>query len=279
MYLEMSTGGFVKDLYEYLSYREFLSDFYNTQKEKKAWFSYRYISQKTGIDASLFAKIVQKQRHLTERYYGSVMELCQFDDTQKEFFQYLILFEKARTQDEVRVAFEKLMAFNENYATNIEAHQYEFYQKWYYSAIRILLDFYDCDKTYKDLGQKLRPSISGKEAKQAVQLLSELGMVEKDHQGKWRPTAANLSSGERWKDAAVQTFQKESLHLSLDALENIEAELRDISTVSISIQQNKLPEFKAMIAEFRRQLLQYVRTQQNEDVVYQLNVQFFPISR
>ena len=267
------------DLFDYLSYREFLNDYYQKRKEKEKGFTFRYISDVTGVDPSLFVKVIQKKRHLTEKVIPSIAELCGFDENAKSFFHYLMLFEKAKTPDQIRVAFEKLLAFKEKHAEVISTYQYEFFNRWYYAAVRTVLDFYNCKDDYRGLGLALTPTITAHEAEQAITLLSSLEMIEKDNGGYWRPNATVITTGDKWSSAAIQSYQVETMRQAQLSLLNHTPESRDISTVAVSINRNKLPEFKAMISEFRKQIMHYVANQQDEDIAYQLNIQFFPMSK
>ena len=269
----------MKEIFEFLSYREYLLHFYQQKKEKSPWFSFRLMSQKTGIDAGLLAKVLHGQRHLTEKHIPAIQQLCDFNEAQIEYFRYMILFEKAKNEDQVKMAFEKLLSFREKGAQTIEAGQYEFYKKWHYTAIRSLIDFYDFKENYKELGQKLSPQISAQEAKNAIKLLKELGLIERGIDDKWEITSGVIATGEKWRGAAIKNFQKETLRLASESLDRHEKEERDFSTLSISLNKEKLPEFRAMVSEFRKQIINFVSEQSDEDAVYQMNIQLFPMSK
>ena len=51
---------------DYLDYREYLHAFYRERKERKGYFSYRLLGRLVGMDASLLAKVLQKERHIAD---------------------------------------------------------------------------------------------------------------------------------------------------------------------------------------------------------------------
>jgi uncharacterized protein (TIGR02147 family) len=53
---------------------------------------------------------------------------------------------------------------------------------------------------------------------------------------------------------------------------------RDVSTVALAIPQQALPNVRALIAEFRKSLIQLANIYEKSDRVYELNVQLFPLS-
>ena len=63
------------NIYEYSDYRKFLHDYYEENKKKKPYFSYRYLSKKAGINASAFFKyVIEGKRGLTK---SSIMKTIQ----------------------------------------------------------------------------------------------------------------------------------------------------------------------------------------------------------
>jgi uncharacterized protein (TIGR02147 family) len=86
-----------------------------------------------------------------------------------------------------------------------------------------------------------------------------------------------VTSGEKWHSAAIRAFQRETIELSEQALERHGAEVRDISTVTITLHENEIPEIRERI----RQLRQSVLSIDNDTVpnrVFQLNIQLFPVT-
>ena len=48
----------MNSIFSYIDYRKFLKDYYNSEKESKLYFSYRFFSQKAGIKSPVFLKEV-----------------------------------------------------------------------------------------------------------------------------------------------------------------------------------------------------------------------------
>ena len=124
----------------------------------------------------------------------------------------------------------------------LEEWQYAFYQKWYHSAIHALLSIYEFRGSYRELASIMTPSITAKQARESIQLLTKIGLVRRDEDGVYRPTDAFVTSGERWQSIAIQNFQKETITLSAQSLDLHPKELRDISTVTVALSRKDLPE-------------------------------------
>ena len=266
-------------LFDSLDYRHFLKQYFDSIRKEKPWFSYRLIAQKLKIDAGQLVKILQTQRHISERLIPVFASFLELDDREKEYFTCLIRFNKAKSGSETRLYFEKLMEIKDLILPKVEPNQDKFYRKWYHSVIRVLLAFYKFNGNFKKLGNQLTPRISAHEAQESVELLSELGFIEKEPDGNYTITDRFITGGGNWRMLAVRHFQQQTIQLSERSLLNDPLSLRDISSLTISIPEDTFEEFREMLAEFRKTVLRRVmEISQEPDRVYQLNLQLIPVA-
>jgi uncharacterized protein (TIGR02147 family) len=69
------------------------------------------------------------------------------------------------------------------------------------------------------------------------------------------------------------------MQLAINSLHEQSVEKRNISTVTMTISEKKLAQMNEIIAQFRENLLKIARDETEADSVYQLNVQFFPLTK
>ncbi len=269
----------MKSVFEYLEYRDFLKDFYEEKKSERSFFSYRLFGSKVGMDASYLAKVLIRARHISNDSIVKIIDFCGLKEQEAEYFETLVHFVKAKSQKESKILFEKLLSLKSVKANALLRHQYEFYQKWYYSAIRSILEFYDFRGDYKALAEQLSPRISVKEAKESVRLLEKLRLIKKDENGRYRMTDTAITTGPQWQSMAIQAFQEETIRLSHESLSRHPKKHRDVSTVTMNINEQNFQEIRERIKEFRNSIIKYVNEQSSPDRVVQLNIQLFPLSR
>jgi uncharacterized protein (TIGR02147 family) len=269
----------MKSIVEYLDYRDFLKDFYEEKKSERSFFSYRLFGTKVAIDASYLAKVLMKSRHISNKNIGKCIEFCGLKEIEAEYFETLVHFAKAKSAKESKLIFEKLISHRGVGANTLIKNQYDFYQKWYCSAIRSILEFFDFKGDYKALAEKVSPQISVKEAKDAVKLLHDLGLIEKDANGHYRMTHTAITTGPEWQSLAIQKYQEETIRLSHESLARHPKQHRDVSTVTMNISEQSFLEIKERIKEFRSSIIKFVNEQPASDRVVQLNIQLFPMSR
>jgi uncharacterized protein (TIGR02147 family) len=271
----------MKDIFEYLDYREFLRDFYEEKKSRNYFYSYRYMAQKVGIDHSLLVKVFLGKRHISSAMIPRFVQLCGLSGKKEGFFEALVNFGKAKNDNQSKIFLERMMSLKSVSSKKIEAGQYEYFQKWYYSAIRSLLDTCSFGDDYKAIGDKLNPSIQPREVKRAIALLRDLGFIRKDKQGIWRVTETHLSIGEQWRSHAVKAYQKTTIELSAGSLDRDPPASRDISSLTLSVDKECFDDVREMVRQLRETVKKRVDDMgpNPRDRVYQLNMQLIPLTK
>ncbi|MBN1575833.1 MAG: TIGR02147 family protein [Chitinispirillaceae bacterium] len=267
----------MKQLFEYFDYQEFLRDFYEEKKRDNQYISYRYLGNHMHIDPGFLLKVLQGRHHLAERSIGPVCAFFKFSERESRYFEILVRYNKAKTASDIKLYFEKLMTLRESRARPVEESQYAFYQKWYHSAIHALLSIYEFNGEYKKLASLLSPPITAKQAQESIRLLTRIGMIKRGEDGIYRPAEAFVTSGEKWRSAAIRNFQKLTIDLSARALDLHAKELRDISTVTVALAAKDLPEIRERIRQFRQSILT-LDNDNEADTVYQVNIQVIPVT-
>jgi uncharacterized protein (TIGR02147 family) len=264
-------------VFDYLEYRDFLRDFYKESRKGQSFFSYRYMAAKTGLDPSSVVKILQKQLHLSIKSLPKVIEFLKLNKQESDYFTILVHFNRARDPDQSRLNFEKLLKCRRHPAKVLKSHEYEFFTKWHYAAIKDLLSFYTFDGNYKKLASQLNPPITEREARRAIDLLLELGLIRTTGDG-FELTEKNISTGDAWRSIAIRNFQKQLMQLGQEALDTVLPEKRDVSSLSFSISRKELATMRERIRELRHDLVRIANGCSDPDGVYQLNIQLFPLT-
>ncbi|MDD5674296.1 MAG: TIGR02147 family protein [Chitinivibrionales bacterium] len=269
----------MKPLFEYLEYRDYLRDHYESNKQQFPFFSYRYISAKTGLDASFYVKVLQKQLHISEK---SIEPLCRFlklTIKEGEYFRALVRFNRAKQQDKSKRFFENLIELRGPRTHTLDASKYEYFNKWFYIAVRELLNYYRFSGDYRELAAKLNPPISIIEARKAIELLEKLSLIKKREDGLYELTDLFVTTGESWNAIAIENYQKEAIRLADESIDRIPKKQRETSTVTVSVSWRCFKAMKERLQEVRTELLEMARLDETPDGVFQINFQIFPLTR
>jgi uncharacterized protein (TIGR02147 family) len=198
---------------------------------------------------------------------------------QQEYFETMVYFNEAKTVEEKKLYFERLMKYHNSKAFRVDANQYEYFSKWYYIAVRELLAIGNFKDDYAAIAQALNPTIRREHAKKAIDVLKKLGLIQKDRNGYYKAVDKILTTGPEIKSLGVATFQKNMMDMAKEAIDRHPAGHRNISTVTLSVSKQTYNDIKTELDACRKRILGMVDRSENEDRVCQLNMQLFPLTR
>ncbi len=266
------------EVLEYLEYREFLRDWFVETKKDNPFTSYRYLGQKTGVDPAWLVRVFQKEGHLNESTLPVFIRLCGLDDRRAEYFKTLYRFNKTKAKQTLSELYYRLMELRSLETRVLSTPELSYFGSWACAALRALIGISKDTSDISKLGANLTPAISQDEARNALGIMKQLGLVVPDGNGGWNITDQIISTGGEVKSTAVRDFHRRTMELGLESIDRHKPEDRDISSVVFTADESDLPEIRHRIEEFRRGLLQFARKSERADRVYALNIAMFPLS-
>jgi uncharacterized protein (TIGR02147 family) len=267
------------DIFSYLDYREYLRDHYNYNKSCHSYFSFRYVAGKTGLDASFYVKVLNKQKHIANTAIPTLIQFLKLPKREGIYFSTLVYFNKAKTADQESMYLQKLLVLRKPSATLIENDLYEYFAAWWNVAIREELNILQFTDDYDDLAARINPAITTQQVRRSIKLLLKLGLIKPDDNNILKPTHEFLTTNGLDNAKAVRNYQKMVLKLASAAIDQVPRDDRDISTLTISTSRNCLEAIRERLTEVRREIMELVRQDQHSEEVFQINVQIFPLTR
>jgi uncharacterized protein (TIGR02147 family) len=266
------------DVFRYLDYRVFLADFYRAKKRRG--FSYRAFSRAAGLGAPNYLKLViESKRNLTKAMAARFAQACGLQGEAAEYFERLVDFNQTRTAAARNASYERLTVFGRyRQAQKLELAQAAYHSKWYLPAIRELCASPSFREDPEWLASVLRPAITPKQAKRALALLLELGLLARAADGRLHQTNAVVSTGPETRSMNIRNYHAEMMRRATEAMELVPAAERDISSLTLCLADDGLARLKQRIQEFRRELIELAERETERGQAVQLNFQLFPLS-
>ena len=260
-------------------YRDFLKDYYDRRKAEMPFYSYRMMGDKLGLDSSYLYRVLQKKQHLPAHALQAAKEILALNGREAEYFD--LLFSAAVSKDKAKK--EELMAkalsLRDVERHSLQAAELKLLENWWIPAVRAYLDLNGGIVNVKQIAKDICPPISEEQVTEAIEILKEVGLVKKLASGRLALTDAHLTVGGPEKAKAVRNFQRQVLSLASDSLENVPVTERDISTLTLSVDQSCFDDLVHMLREFRRLVQKRVDESKNPDRVMQLSMAFYPVAR
>lgn len=269
-------------VFEYDDYHRFLKDFYEFQKRRKASFSFRSFASKAGLNSPNYLKLVMEgQRRLGNSALPKFIKALGLKNDAAEYFEALVFFNNASLSVDKQYYFEKMTQFRKfREIRQVEKDSYEFYSHWFYSAVRELINLEQFCEDPTWIAKQLHPEISEHQASEALKLLERLGFVVREaSSGKLVQSTSLISTGAEVQSISVAKFHREMMSLAEKSIDETPSEERNLSGVTIGVDQSQLESLREKIFQFRQELLSEIKNAETVDRVYQLNIQFFPLSK
>jgi uncharacterized protein (TIGR02147 family) len=267
-----------KTVFDYIDYTEFLNDAVKSTKERKPIFSQRYIAQSLGLRSSgYFLYILQGKRKLSEELALRTAQLFKLNKRETEYFLLLVSYARAKSHLEKQFLFERIALARRKAPRIVEPGQYNYYEKWYYLAIREYVALHSFSDDFEGLARGLSPSITSAQAKEAVDTLEKIGLIKRNAQGLYERAEAVTTTGNTWQSETIHNLQQQFLDISKEALECLPKEKRDFSNCTVSMSLETFEIVRKKISEVRNQILDLARTDTNPQAIYQINFQAFPL--
>ena len=264
---------------DYYDYHKYLRRYYEERKAVDSNFSYRYIQHHVGIDPGYLVKIFQSQKELSLKYIPRLAKLLQLNKRETQYFELMVNFSRAKKNNQIKYYFEKMLDFLEFDKKRVETDKYEFYQKWYYTAVREAIGIFRFTGDYTKLAKMIQPPIKPSEAKKSVELLLRLGFVKKNRDATYEVTSRFITTGEEWNSIAIRSYQDETLKLAQNALNTIPKNERDISTLTLSLSPKGFAKVKESVKRCRSEMLEIAHGDIDVTRTYQVNFSLFPVTR
>lgn len=272
-----------KKIFEYLDYREFLKDYYNTKKEANPAFSLRVFSDKIGFKAKDFiSRVMNGDKNLSSQSIPKVASGLRLGKHETEFFIALVKFNQAETTEERNGAFEEMQAVLKVVRFAEKQHllghaQYMVYSHWRHLTIRSLIGMYGFDGDYEALARRVHPRITAEEAKASVKLLEDCMLIKKGKNGKYVLTENAITTGDRTSKLALRGFHQDCLKLAADSIDRDPPGTRHISGLTLGISQEGYERIVERINAFRKEIALIAEEDENSDKVFQLQFALFPV--
>lgn len=269
----------MKPVYQYDDYRAFLKDAYAEKKGRVPGLTYKDVAEAVGFQScGYFTQIIKGKTNITlERVHGFA-EYFGLNKTETDFFEALVLFNQARTHNEKRMHYEKMISFRKATVTALDAQQYEFFTNWHYTAIREILNIYRFKGDYEELAGFVHPAISAEQAKDAVSTLEKIGLVAKSDEGVYSLTQKHIRSQFSQSPAHVN-YIANSLEIARKSIDSVPKEERQLSSVTISVSPQGYEEITAELQACRDRIREIAGKHSDASRAYQFNFQVYPISK
>ena len=273
------TSPIIEKLYEYDDYRAFLQDFIADQKSNHKGFTLSAFSKKAGFSSHGFLRfILNGERNLSDKSLLKIVTAINLKGNKKEFFCSLVAYNQSVKSADKTLFFDKVKQFRKVIKSNTLNEEFsKFYENWYYPVVKELAVSTLWGGDFRKLGKMLSPSITFFQAKEAIEYLIEMGLIEKSDSGTYSTGKEHVNSHEV-PIYAKKGARREVLQMGVEAVDKFSLDERYTAYTTLSLDDEAYNDIQDMYNEMREKIIKRADESSNGDV-YEAVLQLFPVSR
>ncbi len=225
---------------------------------------------------SSLAMVLNGQRLPSREMMDSLANDLRLKPQEKEYLELLVKLEKHTRQDtDPSLTIERLnLVAKQHNVPALSTREMDAVSEWYILVIKNLIYLLDFEENLAWIRKRLRKKVTVPQIKYALSTLKELGFVAYNDAGNLYVTNECLKSTNDIPSAAIRKHHHAMMQRAGEALEEQSVGLRQVSSVTVPVDSQKLAQAKAAICEFLEDFNKRF-TMDKSDTVYQLNIQFF----
>ncbi len=260
-------------------YRDLLRRFYERRKSEMPLYSFRMMGKHLELEPSQLFRVINKEYHLPIRCIPMAKELLGLSGRSAEYFELLVSASRTKSIPKQKELLDKALALQDVRIRSIEENELMFLGHWWIPAVRSFLEISQGISNLHTIATSIFPPITKEQVQEALDVLISLGFIRKGASNRYIVQKTHFSAKGNEKKTAIRSFQKQIISLSLEAIDTCPPEERDISTLTVTVDQKCVGDLKEMIREFRKQIQKRVDEVEKPDVALQLTVSLFPLTK
>lgn len=267
-------------VFDYADYHEYLRDWIEERKSKGLVASYQWLATRMGLKSRSFLRLVALgSKDLSPAATLKLSQALGHTALEEEYFVVLVALNNCSDLEEKNHHLSRLARVaRPARKTMLSVQQYDLFNKWFVIPLWELVTIVDFRGDWKFLSQQLDPPITPVEARYAVDLLREMGLIEPKG-NLYVQKDPTLTTQEELRSQSVRNFQEATMKLAQEALTRHPPSRRHISTLTLGVDTVGYQKIVERIRGFREELVTIAQGHETVDRVFQFNLQFYPLSR
>ena len=270
----------MKPICQYQDYRLYMQEFY-AEKKYKTGFTWRDFAKAAGYSSSAYLNLVcDGKTRLTAEGAQKTAQAMKLDDFETQYFLLMVEYSNAKTFEGRKRAFEEMIALGKAQKMNVlGADFYTYFESWKNPVIRELAPVMPHAKP-SEIADQCLMEISAAQVVEVLDFLTKRGLLIKDKDGVYHQTEKSVSTGPMdVVPEAVRSMHRQMGNFAMRALEELPMSERSFSGLTVGITQGDYEKILEEIVNFRRRIATIASETGETEIVYRLNLQFFPLTK
>lgn len=229
---------------------------------------------------SFLRDVIEGRRNISDDSVDKFVSAIGLVDDAAEYFRELVRYNRESDHDKRAQLFRRLLLLQARREFSpVRQAQAKYYSDWVNIIVREAAGLERFGGDPEKIARAIRPPIPTAQAKEAIQLLLDIGMLEKTKEGRYKATTPRLVPGDIDR-SVVRSAKRQMLLHALDRLDSQSNEDTHISSVTVTVSAHRLAKLTEQIRQFRLDLLADTASDDGQqEQVAQINFQLIPFLR
>jgi uncharacterized protein (TIGR02147 family) len=235
------------------TYQDLIKTEFEARLARNSHYSLRAFARDVGMTPQMMSAVLNKKKDLSVDSAVEIAGRLRFDPHQTQDFIDAVVMagcKSSQAKDVIKKRIEE-RHLSSNGFKPLTVEMFKAISNWYHLAILELTDTKGFKSDSRWIASRL--GISVFEVKEAITRLMALELLEEEN-GILKRTEFNISALSDVPASALREHAKQILSKGISALEEQDQRDRDITSMTMAVDPNLLPEAKKMIMQFRRKL-------------------------
>ena len=245
--------------------RTWLENLLNERVQRNPSYSLRSFSSRIGVSPSVLSRVLSGKRNLSFKLALRIADSLKFGPEEREHLLELFSNNKQEKTEESTIRKTK----------DLSVDCFNAMSEWYNYGLTQLLLIDEFREDSKWIAKAL--NISELQVKLTIERLLRLEILDRDEAGKLYRTSSHLSSTTDIASAGLRIFQKQILEKAITSLEEDHYLERDITSITMAVNEENIPKAKEEIKKFRLKMADLLENGKKTRV-YNLGIHLIPLS-
>lgn len=239
-------------------------------------YSLRAYSTKVGVHVGALTYIMNGKRNVSRKLAERIVRRLMLEPQERA--EVLDLFPEKRKHSKPAAPGEAAsdMGASDPRYLQLSAAQFKIAAEWEHFAVMSLVRCEDFQNSAEWISRRL--GISETRARQVVDRLIELRLLEIDSEGRLTRTDVSYRTSDDIADVTLKRHHDQTLDLAKESLHRDPVAVRDFTTNTMAIDPKKLGMAKELIRKFQDELSSLLESGHQTEV-YRLSMQLYPLTR
>jgi uncharacterized protein (TIGR02147 family) len=249
-----------------LYYIEKIKEYLVEKQKVNSSYSLRAFSRDINLHSSTLSQVLKGKRPLPLKVGQLIAEKMKLSDKEKTLF-FESINRMRLTIDDIEISrLDRRFMLDDSY--------FKVIAEWEHYAVLSLFDLTDFVSSISNIA--LRLNITEVRAVEVMKNLEDSELVTKNANGCFKKVHEDIRTTEDITSRALDESHLETIEIGKKKIE-LAKSLRDFSSSTFALDMEKIPEAKTIIREFRQKMTALLKDG-NKTEVFQLAIQFYPIS-